>query len=343
MRVPIAAVARDAMATLAGRFYILWPATLLCTLAGVSLLLSRDERLPAAIRLAAAAVGLALLALAQCVITWVGLHGRGGASVGMQRVFRALLVRWQALVVGSLIYAALVAAGMGGLDAVMEEFENGSSAYPTTPLVAVAPSHADIARDLPAQSIRLALIPASAMTWELLPRPDLNLPGTACTTFVPVGYPPTWDACPSLSPEPAGPAEMGGLLLLVAADILLRFRMVLALQPAGLSKCGRRSGPVAWVRPSVDSVRVTLRHLFVVAKHVWLLRLTIACMGGLFVVLPSLVERTWALAAGPFVEALIGTWANPLLQGLTSVAIALIGALVVAFCTLYDARFFVRL
>jgi hypothetical protein len=139
---------------------------------------------------------------------------------------------------------------------------------------------------------------------------------------------------------------LGSLVLLVAADILLRFRLVTALQPAGAWRRGSGSGRfrrlVPWVIPPVESTRMALHHGFVVVRHVWLLRITVAGVGGLFLVLPSALAQS-RLIPGPWDNAAGMAWVPVFTTVLADAATVLIGALVVTFCAVYDARLYVRL
>jgi hypothetical protein len=75
---------------------------------------------------------------------------------------------------------------------------------------------------------------------------------------------------------------------------------------------------------------------------VGLLRLAVAGVGALFIVLPAaVVERQ--VVPNPLADALEQPTAYLLITVLTSAATALLGALCMAFCAIYDARLFVRL
>ena len=87
---------------------------------------------------------------------------------------------------------------------------------------------------------------------------------------------------------------------------------------------------------------MALHHGFVVVRHVWLLRITVAGVGGLFLVLPSALAQS-RLIPTPWDNAAGMTWVPVFTTVLADAATVLIGAFVVTFCAVYDARLFVRL
>jgi hypothetical protein len=136
------------------------------------------------------------------------------------------------------------------------------------------------------------------------------------------------------------------LAVAVAADLLLRFRLAAALLPGGARRHARMKPLGRWLRwpfvPLAESASTAARNLLVVGVHVWLRHLVIAALGALFVVLPSSLVQ-WQVVPNPLAGALGQPTGHLLVTTLTSVATTLIGALVTAFCIIYDARLFVAL
>jgi hypothetical protein len=270
LSVRIAHMWHDTLTTFAGRSELILCAVLLFAAAGACWILLLDDRTPPILRLAAGCAGLLVLTLAQGAIAWVGLHGSRGARLRVRRVLCAVAARWPSLAVGSLLYGALAGVGAGGLDAVLDNADiNGPARPPLQPALAAA--HDEVIRNVLVQSARLTINPLPALMWERAARSESERHLIPCDAAVLKAYPFIAAHCESAALRPAGLAEVGALLLLVMAEILLRFRMVMALQPNRARTGGRLRGPMAWVRPSLESARVALRHLLVVVMHVWLL------------------------------------------------------------------------
>jgi hypothetical protein len=139
---------------------------------------------------------------------------------------------------------------------------------------------------------------------------------------------------------------LAGLVLLVLAEPLLRFVIVMAFKPSRSRQVPELPGGVgprrfAAITPLCDSVRFGLRHFGVVVVHIWVMRLVFAAL------LLALVELPLALATHvviPNIIALMGK--SPLLPWLHFAqmsAAALVSAVALAFGAVYDAQLARRL
>jgi hypothetical protein len=124
---------------------------------------------------------------------------------------------------------------------------------------------------------------------------------------------------------------LGSLVSLALVEVLLRFRVVTAVQPG-------RAGSLGGV---VEGVRLAVRHFGGVAGHVGLLRLAITGTHVLLVALPVAVARQIVV---PDVSLAAHLFEMRQVCALLSLAcVALIDGICVAFGTVYDARLFVAL
>jgi hypothetical protein len=139
------------------------------------------------------------------------------------------------------------------------------------------------------------------------------------------------------------PLEWQSNRLFIQTPSDLHFRMVTALLPVGGRRRGGLKGLVQWLLlPLAESIRTVMHHILVVSVHLWLLRFAVICAGVLFVVLPSTLVL-WRAIPNPLDSILNMPQALQIAYVLASAATSLVGAVVFAFCAIYDARLYMRL
>jgi hypothetical protein len=118
---------------------------------------------------------------------------------------------------------------------------------------------------------------------------------------------------------------------LALVEVLLRFRVVAAVQPG-------RAGSLGGV---AEGVRLAVRHFGRVAGHVGLLRLAVTGAHVLLVAVPVAVARQVVVPDVSLAAHLFA--ARPVCALLSLAGVALVDGICVAFGAVYDARLFVAL
>lgn len=111
----------------------------------------------------------------------------------------------------------------------------------------------------------------------------------------------------------------GGIVLLLAAETLFAFRLLVGVKPVRL----------LWL---------SLRHFGTVAGHLWLLRLVIVGLKAVFVFVPIVVVDRYSYLAHDW-----GWFGSSMQVGLLSVCVAFLNAACMMFEAVYAARLFVAL
>jgi hypothetical protein len=304
-----------------------------------------QEKLPPATLAVLGVVGWLTISFTRGLLTGLALHRCG------RRAVRDALMHLPALLLSSLVYSALVAGCLLALSPIVKQ-DTALSRDSAAPVWMGWTNAMDDARHQIANDVLPALLPdAGAPFADLLPvAQDALHPPTQRSMYemsllendahsaVPVG-----DSDSNTSQA----AVLASLILLIFTETLLRFRIVLALEPlevmlaSTVKPGGYHLRRFAALSPLFDSARMGLRHFGVITLHIWLLRLAGAALMLLFVALPMAASTQVML---PALIALTGK--TPLLPAwhfIQSSLAAFVAALVLAFSTIYDARLFVAL
>jgi hypothetical protein len=289
-------------------------------------------------------LGLLLDALARGVLAWVGLQDPRTSTRGLLRL---TLGRWRELLAGSLVHAALMLACalggtalfvIGGLGVV--DPEPSPPDLDSVPRLAVARS-IDALLLGPVQPLSELVTPARLgalrLVWQSDSPAPVELKWLAFRYGGPVSTPVTRDSFEPVAMLPVGLVAFGSLALLFATETLLRFRAAAAMRsdPArGAAQCGI-------LAPIVESARLGLRHYGPVVASTWSLRLLASAVRVACIILPGVVAEN---AVFPQLAGIAGAaWIAPACRLASALGGALVGAVLAAFCTLYDARLFVAL
>jgi hypothetical protein len=139
---------------------------------------------------------------------------------------------------------------------------------------------------------------------------------------------------------------LASLMLLILAEPLLRFRTIMAVKPSRslqVPELPGGKGPRRFMAlaPLIASARFGLRHLGVVALHIWVMRCVVVAL------MLALVELPLAAATHIIMPNLIALMGKsqilPLLHFTQLSAAALVSAIALALGTVYDARLYVAL
>lgn len=121
--------------------------------------------------------------------------------------------------------------------------------------------------------------------------------------------------------------------LLILAEALLRFTPIMAMK-------SREGGRPRAIMPVLHGVGFGIRHFGVISAHVWLLRLAFVAGYSIFFMLPVILAHDAAPRVVTNVrELVLGHWSLPLTLACYWLAMALF----MAFSTVYDARLFLAL
>jgi hypothetical protein len=262
--------------------------------------------------------GWLLVAFARGAITHLALHA---ASFG--QACRDAWACMPALLVGTLIYSALIGFGAVGVNFWLRDHD----AALNLSHVGQKPESVTLEGALRVTFIRglNALIPD---------------PGSPVAEFTPrlrhTGFRPpaqTSDDHQRLVAEKAAPSDesdemqriaVASLLALIVGDSLLRFRSVAAIQSASVLASLWRS------------VWRGVRHFIPITLHVWTLRLAVLLVNLVFIVYPVVVAQ-WLADPMP---AWAGLPSSVVSLPLIVLAIALIHSVAAAFGAVYDARLY---
>jgi hypothetical protein len=290
------------------------------------------------------ALGLLLDTLARGALAWIGLQDPRASTQGLLRL---TLGRWRELLAGSLVHTALMLACalggtalfvIGGLGVVDRE--------PTPPdfdrvtRVAAARSIGALLLE-PAQPLSGLVTPARLSALRLVWQPDspapVELKWLAFRLSGPVSTPVTSDSVEPVAMLPVGLVALTSLALLFATETLLRFRAVAVMR----SDPARGSVGCGIFAPIIESARLGLCHFGSVVVSTWSLRLFVCAVQVACIILPGVVTVN---AVFPQLTGIAGAaWIVPACRLASALGGALVGAVLGAFCTLYDARLFVAL
>jgi hypothetical protein len=135
------------------------------------------------------------------------------------------------------------------------------------------------------------------------------------------------------------PVTLGSLVLMLLAETLLRFRVVSVFARGGGPIRTQRAGFAATVLGT--SVRLGWRHFAEVTLHVWLLRMSMACLQVVLLVAPTVLAQRIFI---PRVALMLGTpWLVQACVLLAALCTVLANGVLSAFAVVYDTRLFAAL
>jgi len=299
-----------------------------------------------ALLIAQAVVAVLVAAFARGAITWLALSSTG---TDICAAIRATLARFPTILFSALVYSFVASACVFG----MSEWTAQIVDDPDSPRVSHAwagPARAydAISRKLLWQGINAIIQHPDALLSETTSalRAALATPSVTLTPYE-HSLQATYGERAVVRPIHIidGKTQLLTILSLVIAillETLLRFRTVMAFDPlrslqvAETTSGGKRPRRLAAFAPVVASARFGLRHFGVITLHIWVTRLVIAALVIAMVEFPMAVVDNFVLPnATQFVGSLP---VLPLMKFAQVSAAALLGAVVLAFGAVYDAR-----
>ncbi len=299
--------------------------------------------------LAGALAGLLLQALAQGALAWLAL--RRDADVGpasASAAWRAAAAAWRGLLTGAFLRTALsficalsvtpLLVSSGLVPVTLEPVEVSAG---NLPRLAVARSldaaalgvlHPFTAWVAPA---RLALRPAFLRTQ--LPDPDAWLNYAMKNHMDPSSRLIFQAYYVPMAALPAGLMALAGLAVLLAGEWLLRFYPAASIDPRA---CAALAGGGVF-QPLQQSARLSLRHARVVLLNAVTLRLAVRALQALCLVLTASAAELAVLPQ--LADASGAAWVLPAGRLAAIAGSAAVGALLSAFCEIYDARLYRQL
>lgn len=361
-RVSIAEVWQDALSTFGAHA----AAIVLCALVGFAApvmigalgAVALDRPLPTPALLAALILSVVGFTFACSVITWKALHaprpagesescGSGSFGEGI----RVTVARAPALLVGNLFYGVVVTVGILGLSELTRPLEY-TYRHSSMTRVWAGPLYAfdQILRQLAWRAVSVFIPDPGPPFAESMPelrqtaRARLNADAPAIRAAPEFGSAYGVERQPAFFETFSAPADttesrlftLSGALLILIAETLLRLRTVMALKPPG-SQRPRRFWLLA---PLLASARLGFRHFATITVHVWVVRLALFALSVVFIEFP-LVMADNLLA--PFARPWERLEILPIMDLPKASAAAMVGATLLAFSVVYDARLAVHL
>jgi hypothetical protein len=310
-----------------------------------------DGATPLAV-LAGAIICVATMTFARSVITWMALQpsqpceacsarGRFGDAI------RATLARFPALLTGNLLYGMIVTAGIIAMSELTRPHEIAPGAMARE---WAGPSRAfnDALRQLAWRGLNTATPDPGPPFADLMPHfrrivpallatsaPTVRLPIESGSAYGVERQPEFFEAYPTrVHPTAIWPLALGGIVLIFAAETLLRFRTIMVLKPPRSSRSRRFWG----FAPLMECARFGMRHFGVITVHAWLLRLVLLGISLVFVIFPIVLSQSFV--APGLIRFTSSSWVEPTSLMLMSAGIALVGAIFTAFGVAYDAQLF---
>jgi hypothetical protein len=298
------------------------------TWSGIGVLRGESINLSSVLVILQAGLGAIGLAFARGAIASLALGGADAKDArGLAVACRTAWARLPGLLIGSLVYGAIVMLGAVGINAALHDtdFDLSFVGQQTISL----PGHAQL----------LGLRALDALTPS---------PGSPFAEFVPLLRHTAFQPFIQLTPyeqqlvEQYGAASViagsrsaslqwitfASVVLLILAEALLRFSPIIAMRLGEQDRL-RAIAPV-W-----HSLCFGLRHFGAVTIHVWLLRLLFVAAYSIFFMLPVVLMQD---AAPPIVRSVTSVLAGHWSLTLTLVCYWLVMALFMAFSTVYGAR-----